>query len=135
MKYCYSCGRETGGEPLFCNFCARSYDVKLCPKFHVNPRFAEACSQCGSRELSIPHPKVPLSWQLSALLAYVLAGVFLTYISVPLVFGFLKNLFSHSEVHKSLILRGLALVTLWTLWVILPDLFRRIIRRSLNRRN
>jgi hypothetical protein len=58
MKYCYHCGRITTGEPLFCMFCGRTYDVKLCPRLHVNARFADCCSQCGSRELSTPQPKV-----------------------------------------------------------------------------
>jgi hypothetical protein len=58
MKYCHHCGRLTSGEPMFCQFCGRSYDVKLCPRLHANPRWAEVCSQCGSRELSTPQPKV-----------------------------------------------------------------------------
>ena len=60
MRYCNQCHRITPGEPLFCNFCGRSYDFKLCPHRHPNPRNAEICSQCGSRELSTPHPRVPL---------------------------------------------------------------------------
>ena len=63
MKYCYHCGHMTAGEPLFCDHCGRSYDVKLCPRLHPNPRGAEVCSQCGSRELSTPQPKIPMSWQ------------------------------------------------------------------------
>ncbi len=31
MRYCNQCHRITAGEPLFCNFCGRSYDFKLCP--------------------------------------------------------------------------------------------------------
>ena len=31
MKYCYQCGRMTAGEPLYCQLCGRTYDVKLCP--------------------------------------------------------------------------------------------------------
>ena len=31
----------TAGEPLFCNFCGRSYDLKLCPHRHPNPRNEE----------------------------------------------------------------------------------------------
>src|ERR1700738_624453 len=65
MKYCYNCNRATIREPLFCNFCGRSYNIKLCPKLHVNPRNAEPCSHCGSRELSLPQPKVPF-WPLSS---------------------------------------------------------------------
>jgi len=60
MKYCHHCGRLTPGEPLFCQSCGRTYDVKLCSRLHVNSRSAEVCSQCGSRDLSTPQPKVPL---------------------------------------------------------------------------
>ena len=60
MRYCNECHRMTAGEPLFCNFCGRSYDLKLCPHRHPNPRNAEICSECGSRDLSTPHPHVPL---------------------------------------------------------------------------
>ena len=80
MHYCNQCHRITPGEPLFCNFCGRSYNLKLCPHRHPNPRNAEICSQCGSRDLSMPHPRVPL-WLapllllLSALPALVLIGV------------------------------------------------------------
>src|SRR6266481_1646550 len=68
MRYCYNCNRATIGDPLFCNFCGRSYNIKLCQKLHVNPRNAEACSRCGSRDLSTPQPKVPF-WATFLLLA------------------------------------------------------------------
>src|SRR2546427_7721468 len=74
MKYCYECGCTTAGEPLFCNFCGRSYAAKLCPKLHVNPRLAEACSQCGSRDLSTPQPKVPVRWRILAFVAQFLSA-------------------------------------------------------------
>src|SRR5258705_3358168 len=66
MRYCNQCHRITPGEPLFCNSCGRSYDFRLCPSRHPNPRNAEICSECGSRELSTPHRRVPL-WLASLL--------------------------------------------------------------------
>ena len=63
MTYCYNCGHMTAGEPLFCGKCGRTYDVKLCPRLHPNPRGAEVCARCGSRELSTPQPKIPLSFE------------------------------------------------------------------------
>lgn len=60
MRYCHNCHRLTAGKPIFCNYCGRSFDVKLCSKMHVNPRAAQACSQCGSKELSSPQPKIPM---------------------------------------------------------------------------
>src|SRR5271169_1531111 len=99
MKYCYQCGRMTDGEPLFCNFCGRSYDVKLCPRLHVNPRFADACSRCGSRDLSTPQPKVPLLWHLAGLLMYLMAGVLLADISIPVLLGFIRDVSTRSGAH------------------------------------
>ena len=60
MRYCHNCHRMTAGKPLFCQRCGSSYDIKLCPRLHINPRAASVCSQCGSKELSSPQPKVPL---------------------------------------------------------------------------
>ena len=76
MKYCYNCNRVTIGEPLFCNFCGRSYNIKLCPKLHVNPRYAEACSHCGIRELSTPQPKVPFWATILLFFMSLIPGIF-----------------------------------------------------------
>src|SRR5882724_4370705 len=85
MKYCYECGRMTPGEPFFCNFCGRSYDVKLCPRHHPNPRIAEVCSQCGSHDLSTPQPKVSVWWKILGWLTRVLIGLFLGCLTVLLL--------------------------------------------------
>ena len=68
MRYCNQCHRITPGEPLFCNLCGRSYDFKLCPHRHPNPRNAEVCSECGSplnessqTSSALPQPAVPAS--------------------------------------------------------------------------
>jgi hypothetical protein len=135
MKFCYSCGHSTGGEPLFCNSCGRSYDVKLCPKLHVNPRIAEACSQCGSRDLSIPQPKVPAVWQVLALLIQVLWGVVLAFVSIPFVLRLLVALLTHSEPYDPLIFRVFLVALLWFLWTLLPMLLRWMIYVAATRRN
>jgi hypothetical protein len=57
MRYCSNCKKLTSGKPPYCNHCGRSYGVRLCPRGHINPRAAEACSECGSMELSTPAPK------------------------------------------------------------------------------
>src|SRR5438552_3410484 len=75
MKYCYQCGRITAGEPVFCQSCGRSFDVKLCSRLHVNPRYAEVCSHCGSRELSTPQPKVPFSWKVLGFVLRITTGL------------------------------------------------------------
>src|SRR5580700_8399856 len=91
MKYCYQCGHITAGEPLYCNHCGRSYDVKLCPRHHQNPRGAEVCSQCGSRELSTPQPKIPMSWRLVALLVRLGLGVLLAYGSLLVLIALIRT--------------------------------------------
>ena len=131
MRYCYSCGHTTGGEPWFCNSCGRSYDVKLCQKLHVNPRTAQACSHCGSRDLSTPQPKVPLSWRLLAFLAQILWGLVLLCLSVPVVIEFLTDLRMHAKINDRLLLVAFPLAILWSAWTVLPACLRRIIHRSL----
>src|SRR4029077_1092644 len=103
MKYCYACGKVTGGEPFFCNFCGRSYDVKLCPRLHLNPRLGEACSQCGSRDLSIPQPKVPLAWRILAFLMQAIAGLLLVLLSVPVVLELGILFFTRSKLEAPLV--------------------------------
>jgi len=60
MRYCSQCKRVTAGDPLYCNHCGATYDAKLCPARHLNPRNAEVCAQCGSRDLSTPAPRLAL---------------------------------------------------------------------------
>jgi len=134
MKYCYECGRITAGEPLYCNFCGRSYDVKLCPRHHVNPRVAEVCSQCGSRELSTPQPRVSVWWKvLSFLLQIVVGGLFL-FLSLAVLVEILKGLLSNPQVQSGLVVLGILLGVLWWLWSELPDWLRRLVRRLLKRK-
>src|ERR1039458_6709974 len=130
MKYCYQCGKMTAGEPLFCGTCGRTYDVKLCHRLHVNPRSAEVCSQCGSRELSTPQPKVPMSWRLLAVLARLGLGLLLFYASHRLIVALLQN----PQVQQGLVALALLLAALWWLWIKLPDWFQELIRSVWKRR-
>lgn len=131
MKFCYGCGHTTGGEPLFCNSCGRSYGVKLCPKLHANPRLAEACSRCGSRDLSLPQPRVPFAWRLLALLAYALSGLALVFLSVSIGQRALDVLIGHSRIYGPLLSIALFLMPGWFLWSLLPIFLRRMIYRAL----
>jgi hypothetical protein len=85
MKFCYACGRSTGGKPLFCIGCGRSYNAKLCPRLHVNPRWAEACSRCGSRNLSLPQPRVPILWRILTVITLVIIGLSILAVSTALI--------------------------------------------------
>ena len=127
MKYCYECGHITTGEPLFCNSCGRSYDVKLCQRLHVNPRSAEVCSQCGSRDLSSPQPKVSFLWRVFGFLVMVLLGTPLAYASLL----FLLALLREPSVQEGLVGLGLLLMALWALWSTIPDWLREVIHHSI----
>ena len=130
MKYCYQCGHITAGEPLFCATCGRTYDVKLCPRLHSNPRGAEVCSKCGSRELSTPQPKIPMSWKLLAILLRLGLGLLLFYATLWLVISLLRT----PQVQQALVAFGLLLGCLWWLWTKLPDWLQDTIRALWKRR-
>lgn len=134
MKYCYECGRMTPGDPLYCNFCGRSYDLKLCPRHHPNPRIAELCSQCGSRELSTPQPKVSVWWRILEWLVRMFIGAFLMFLSLVLLVEFLKAMLQSPEGQGMVIILAILLGVLWWLWTLLPDWFRKLIKRSFERR-
>ncbi len=123
MKYCYQCGKMTAGEPLYCGTCGRTYDVKLCPRHHVNPRGAEVCSKCGSRELSTPQPKIPAAIQLLGLLVRLGLGLLLAYASLSLIVALIRS----PEVRQLLAAFGILLAVLWGLWMKLPDWFREVL--------
>jgi hypothetical protein len=124
----------TPGDPLYCNSCGRSYDVKLCPRHHPNPRIAEICSQCGSRELSTPQPNVSLWWRILEWLARMFIGAFLALLSVVLIFEALKAVFQSSAGQIGIFALVILLGVLWWLWTLLPDWFRKLIKRSFERR-
>jgi hypothetical protein len=134
MKYCYQCGRITAGEPLFCNFCGRSYDVKLCPRLHVNPRNAEACSQCGSRDFSMPQPKAPLWAPIVQFLLSLVPGLILAVLSIAVFGFFVIELVKRTNLLCVAIPLVIALGFLWWVWSLLPGWFRRAIYRLLKRK-
>jgi len=134
MKYCFNCNRITPGEPLFCNTCGGSYDWKLCPRRHKNPRTAEACSQCGSRDLSTPQPRRPV-WVLP--LGFVLAvlpGVFLIIASIAVLFAAIIAILQHPEMIVMLILLAIPFGILWGMWLEIPSWFRSWVYRLLKRK-
>src|SRR5579871_334632 len=114
MKYCHKCHRLTAGKPLFCNSCGSSYDRKFCPRLHVNPRAAQVCSQCGSRELSSPQPRVPLVLRPVVTLLGLGPGFFILLLLVVWVAFYLRQLLSDPSGLLPLMLVALALGTaLW----------------------
>jgi RNA polymerase subunit RPABC4/transcription elongation factor Spt4 len=134
MKYCYNCNRVTAGEPLFCNFCGRSYDVKLCPRLHVNPRNAQACSQCGSRDFSTPQPRAPLWAPIVQFLLSLVPGLILAVLSAAAIGFFVTELVRQPDMLFAAIVLLIALGFLWWVWSQLPTWFRTAIHNLLKRR-
>jgi len=135
MKYCFNCNHITPGEPLFCNACGRSFDIKLCPRHHKNPRTAEACSQCGSRDLSIPQPRRPYWTPALGVVLSFLPGAFLALATfVVLVSGIIAVL-HHPEMIVSLAILTIPFGILWWMWSQIPAWFRTQVYKLLRRRH
>ena len=132
MRICYQCGRITSGRPSFCIWCGRSYNVRLCPRLHVNPREAQSCSLCGSHDLSTPQQKLPLWFKPILLLAGLLPGVVLLAVSLVYLAYFVYRLWLDPSSLLLPMLFGLLLSLLWLLWMYVP-LF--LVRLILKRRN
>jgi hypothetical protein len=134
MKYCYQCNRVTIGEPLFCNFCGRSYNVKLCPRLHANPRNAETCSQCGSRDLSTPQPRVPLWAPILQFFLSLVPGLVLVLLSIVVIASFVNVLLHKPNMLVGIVLLFVALDVLWWVWAQIPLWFRKAIYKMLKRK-
>jgi hypothetical protein len=134
MKYCYNCNRITPGEPLYCNFCGRSYNVKLCPRAHVNPRNAEACSQCGNRDLSTPQPRTPWWSPIIEFLVSLVPGLFLTIASVVTVIVAVQALLQRPDLLFAFLMLLIALGILWWIWSQLPAWFRTAVYKLMKRK-
>ena len=128
MKYCHRCHRATTGAPLYCNFCGCSYDVKLCPRQHINPRSAQACSQCGSPDLSTPQPKIPLLARPLFWLLGVAPGAVLLLALLVFLGYYLDQLVKDPNALLPLMLLGLLLGILMWLWMMLPTFLKRLLK-------
>ena len=135
MRICHHCGKLTFlAKPLFCNHCGRSFSVKLCPRLHQNPRNAEACSQCGSRELSIPHDRLPIWFKALTLFFGIVPGVGLIFVSVLYLGYFLSHLI-HDPDHLIVpMLFGLPLAVAWFIWIQFPLLLIGLLGRRRTRK-
>ena len=134
MKYCFNCNRMTPGEPLFCNSCGRSYDVKLCPRRHANPRTAEACSQCGSRDLSTPQPRRPGWTPILGFLLSVVPGIFLSIATLAVALAAIIAIIQRPDMIVALALLTVPFGILWWMWSQIPAWFRNQIYKLLKRK-
>ncbi len=133
MKYCFNCDRITPGEPFFCNYCGRSYDVKLCPRMHPNSRIAEACSRCGSRDLSTPQPRRPIWAPFLQFVLSAVPGFFLVLASIAFVLFFFIDVVPNSNMLSSFLFLGIAMGILWWMWSQIPQWFRKAIYSLIKR--
>lgn len=139
MRYCNQCHRITQGEPLFCNYCGSSYDVKLCSSRHANPRSAMVCSQCGSRDFSTPAPPNPFWVQPFIWLVSMFPGVLLLLLSVLFVIGLVNALLSNEQLQLQTFSAGLLIGLLWWGYMHLPhflkSLFGTLWRKSRSKKD
>ena len=85
MRYCAFCRRMNPGKPTYCQFCGRTFWVKICSHCReVNPTQALVCRNCGSAELSRPSGALP-SW---IVFLSILCGV----LALTLIIGLIRNL-------------------------------------------
>lgn len=134
MRYCTQCRHLTPGEPLFCNVCGRTYDVRLCPRLHVNPRSAQLCSQCGSRDLSRPQPPTTFVNRLSMTALRLLPLILLGVISLAVLLAFVEAVLTNAQVQGQLLAILLLLGACWWAYMQLPSPVRsgisRLVRRN-----
>jgi hypothetical protein len=134
MRYCHNCKKTTTGQPLFCHSCGHTYDAKLCPSRHINPRWAEVCAECGSRDLSTPAPPKPLWLRPVLLAASLLPGLLLLLLLAMVLFGIVQELLTNQQIQAQLIAVLLVLALLWWLYLQLPhfiqSMFRSLWRKS-----
>jgi hypothetical protein len=129
MRLCTNCYQITVGKPLFCNKCGSSYNVRLCPRLHSNPRAAKVCAQCGSKDLSPPQPKVFLLLRPLIFLIGLGPGFLLLSIAAAYLAFYVHKLISDPNGLLPLMCIGLVLGLLLFLWMMLPKGLRHLLAR------
>ncbi len=128
MRYCPQCHRLTAADPLYCNHCGSTYDAKLCPARHLNPRNAEVCAQCGSRDLSTPAPPLSLWLRPALFVLSLVPGVILALLLVMIGFGILHGIATNGQVQVQLLILFLLLAFLWWIYIHLPNFIQKALR-------
>lgn len=128
MRYCNYCQRLTAGQPLFCQFCGRSFDVKLCPRHHANPRTAEFCAECGSRELSTPAPRGNFGLSVLVRILGLIPGVVLLAATVFLFIAFIVTFAQSQQLQSSVMALAVIVSALWLAYLYLPSFLKRLVR-------
>jgi RNA polymerase subunit RPABC4/transcription elongation factor Spt4 len=135
MRYCWSCRKITANDPAYCNYCGKSYDVKLCGRGHKNVRAAEVCSACGSRDLSVPQNRPSMKTFLFQVFAMILPFIVLLVLTLGYIFVFLKTLFENPSALLPFMLLGLPLGVLWLIWIFASSMLRELLFGKSSRGN
>jgi hypothetical protein len=125
MKRCTACFRYALGDPPYCNHCGRSYDVRLCPRGHENPRGASFCGACGSGDLSTPAPPAGFLFAFSQAVLRVAVPVVVVLIGITAVLGLLVAL-DWSAITPRLILLVMMLGILYWTTTLLPGPVKKV---------
>ena len=119
---------------MFCTSCGRSFDVRLCPRLHVNPRGAQVCAQCGSRDLSQPQQRGSWLSRLSSWGLSWLSGAVLMLLSIALFVAFLEEVLTNQQVQGELIGLLMLLAVGWWIYMQIPGPIKRVVQRGLRGR-
>jgi hypothetical protein len=65
----------------------------------------------------------------------VFLGIFLVYGSLVVLVAVLRELLQRPEVQGGLVILGILILILWWLWSQLPEWFRKLIHRSIKRKD
>jgi hypothetical protein len=101
---------------------------------HPNPRKAQACSKCGSRDLSTPGPKVPWWTPFLEFGIRIIPGGILVVGSIIATILIIEAVFQNPSVLASLIAPVALLLVLWWAWCQIPRWLREAIYRLLKAR-
>ena len=127
MRYCPQCRRLTTGEPQYCNHCGATFDAKLCPARHLNPRNAEVCSQCGSRDLSTPAPHLSLWLRPLLFMLSLVPGLILALLLVMVAIGIVNQIATNGQLQAQLVVVLLLLALLWLIYIHVPKFLLKIL--------
>ncbi len=125
MRFCHNCHRITTGKPTFCGNCGSTFNARLCPRLHANPRAANVCSQCGSRDLSTPQPKVSLAVRSAVVLLGIGPGLLILVLLCIWVVFYIRQLARDPNNLLPLMLVGAGLGFLFYIWARIRESSRR----------
>ena len=125
MRRCTSCFRFHAGNPTFCSHCGRSFNVRICPRGHHNPRGVTFCSECGSAELSTPAPPASFLHWFSGIVLYTVAVLFVCLLLVSLILSFLQNL-DLNQLAGPLVMLAIMLGLLYWTTTLLPGPVKKV---------